>query len=112
MAQAVEDAKVVCCFMTPEYQKSDACKKELTYADNLKKRIIPCVLVDKKKWWPTGWLGFIITGKQYINFCDISDANIRTKVSDLIARIKSEPTAAAAQSLPSSSKLFELTGSF
>ncbi|CAF3791527.1 unnamed protein product [Rotaria magnacalcarata] len=43
MAEAVENAAVVCCFMTPEYQKSSACEDELAYADTKNIRIVPSI---------------------------------------------------------------------
>ncbi|CAF4386740.1 unnamed protein product, partial [Rotaria sp. Silwood2] len=90
MAKAVEDAEVVCCFMTENYQKSKPCEKELTYAENLGKRIIPCVLVDKHVWKPNDWLGIITSGLQYVNFSKTTKANRRAKVNELIARIKTQ----------------------
>jgi hypothetical protein len=107
MAKAVEEAAVVCCFMTKKYQESRPCEKELTYADEIKKRIIPCVLVDKEVWKPDGWLALITAGHQHINFCNTSEANIRNKVNVLIDRIKYEFSASATQSLSSRSKLIE-----
>ncbi|CAF4265604.1 unnamed protein product, partial [Rotaria sp. Silwood2] len=90
MAEAVEDAEVVCCFMTEKYQKSALCDKELTYADRLGKRIIPCLLVDKHVWEPSGWLGLITSRLQYVNFSKTTKANRRVKVNELIARIKTQ----------------------
>lgn len=78
MADGIENAGVVCCFMTPEYQNSENCKLELQYAKKRGKRIVPCMLGDKT-WKPSSWLGLITAGEQYINFRDISEENIHSK---------------------------------
>ena len=94
MAKAVQNAAVVCCFLTPEYQMSPNCKSELEYARTLKTRIIPCILNDKhgKKWTPSDWLGFVIAGLTYIHMPDHSESNIRSKAEELINRIRNHPS--------------------
>ena len=90
MAEGVENAVVVCCFMTPEYQKSHNCRKELQYADQKRIRIIPCMLGDTndKKWKSSNWLGIITAGLTYINMRDHSESNIRSKADELIDQIR------------------------
>lgn len=90
MADGIENAAVVCCFMTPDYQKSENCKLELQYAKKRGKRIIPCMLGDKA-WKPSSWLGLITAGEQYISFRDDSTENIRLKARQLIDQIKEQP---------------------
>ncbi|CAM4807607.1 unnamed protein product [Rotaria magnacalcarata] len=105
MADGVENAAVVCCFMTPDYEKSENCKLELQYAKKRGKRIIPCILGDKA-WKPSSWLGLITAGEQYINLRDESVENICLKTKELIGRIKEQsPTS---QLLDEPSYLFEL----
>ena len=93
MAEGVEKAAVVCCFMTPKYQESDNCRLELEYACKKRKRIIPCMLGDGndktgKKWEPTSWLGFLTAALNYVNMRDQSDTNIRLKGEELIGRVR------------------------
>jgi hypothetical protein len=85
MAEGVENASALCCFLTPQYQDSVACKDELTYAKERRVSIIPIRLM--KDWKPTGWLGFSITGLKYINFCDIA-TNKDLKINQLLAEIQ------------------------
>jgi len=85
MAEGVENAAVLCCFLTPQYQDSVACKDELTYAKERRVSIIPIRLI--KDWKPTGWLGFSITGLKYINFCDM-ETNKDLKINQLLAEIQ------------------------
>ncbi len=85
MAAGVENAEAICCFMTPKYQDSVACKDELTYAKERGICIIPIRLVPS--WKPTGWLGFTITGHKWIDFRD-TDTNIDLPIKQLIMEIQ------------------------
>ncbi|CAF1188268.1 unnamed protein product [Rotaria magnacalcarata] len=119
MAQAVEKAAVVCCFLTPDYQCSHNCRLELQYANDISKlpenqagnfRIIPCMLGDKKnpKWKPSDWLGLIISGQQWVNMKNDSDSNIRMKAQELIGRIRNEFSVLTADASHLPIKLFEM----
>ncbi|CAF1239352.1 unnamed protein product [Adineta ricciae] len=92
MAEGVENCCVLICFLTPEYQESMNCKKELTYASQLQKPIIPCLLGsnDKtNKWKPSQWLGLTITDLLYLNFTKINDENFEAKCRELLDKINS-----------------------
>lgn len=109
MAEGVENALVVCCFMTPQYQESVNCKLELEYAQKRGKRIIPCMLTKKTENFPSGWLGIIAGGGlNYVALHDTSQDNIRLKGQELIDRIKQQPPASSLQSNDKPSYLFEL----
>ncbi|CAF1581160.1 unnamed protein product [Adineta ricciae] len=84
MAAGVEKAVAICCFLTPKYQDSVACKDELTYGKEQGVCIIPIRLVPN--WKPTGWLGFTITGHKWIDFRDI-DTNMDLRIEQLISEI-------------------------
>ncbi|CAF4797410.1 unnamed protein product [Rotaria sp. Silwood1] len=109
MAEGVENATVVCCFMTPDYQKSHNCQLELEYANKKEIRIIPCMLGDKsdRKWKPSSWLGLITGGLQYINLRDDSDSNIQLRARELIDRIKNQSSASTTKLVLAPIKLFE-----
>ncbi|CAF4899864.1 unnamed protein product [Rotaria sp. Silwood1] len=85
MAAGVENAVTICCFLTPKYQDSVACKDELTYAKEQGVCIIPIRLIAN--WKPTGWLGFTITGHKWIDFRDI-DTNMDLRIQQLINEIR------------------------
>ncbi|CAF1103130.1 unnamed protein product, partial [Didymodactylos carnosus] len=93
LAEGIENAAVVCCFMTPDYQISEICKIELQYAQKRHQRIIPCMLTDIKLWKPSDWLEWITRELVYIDFHDVSQSNIHSKVRELIDRIKEHPPA-------------------
>lgn len=85
MAEGVENAAAICCFLTPKYQDSVACKDELTYAKEQHICIIPILL--EPNWKPKGWLGFTIAGHKWINFRDIG-TNMELRMQQLVAEIK------------------------
>lgn len=81
MATAVEDAAVVICFMTPKYQDNHFCQKELKYAADQRKPIIPCLMIPN--WQQSDWLGLITAGLIWLDFRDVSDENIEKKLQRL-----------------------------
>ncbi|XP_022594097.1 uncharacterized protein LOC111216749 [Seriola dumerili] len=68
MAAGVEEAAVICPVMTPAYQASRSCKKELNYADSREVMIVPVMLA--KNWEASEWLGLITAGLLWVDFRD------------------------------------------
>ncbi|KAK9540613.1 hypothetical protein VZT92_003054 [Zoarces viviparus] len=66
MAAGVEEAVVMCPFMTPAYQASRSCKKELNYADTREVIIVPVMLTSN--WEASEWLGLITAGLLWVDF--------------------------------------------
>ncbi|XP_075251402.1 uncharacterized protein LOC142343901 isoform X2 [Convolutriloba macropyga] len=66
MAFGVDNAIVVCPFMTAKYFQSKNCKKELNYADTQDKEIVP--IMAQADFKPEGWLGLITAGLLWIDF--------------------------------------------
>ncbi|XP_031158156.1 uncharacterized protein LOC116051742 isoform X2 [Sander lucioperca] len=66
MAAGVEEACVICPFMTPAYQASRSCKKELNYADSREVMIVPVMLAND--WEASEWLGLITAGLLWVDF--------------------------------------------
>ncbi|XP_058496143.1 uncharacterized protein LOC131466724 [Solea solea] len=66
MAAGVEDDAVICPFMTPEYQASRSCKKELNYAESREAIIVPVMLAEN--WEASEWLGLITAGLLWVDF--------------------------------------------
>ena len=85
MANGVENAAVVLSFATDAYSKSTNCQKELGYANQLGKEVIPVVLEPEKGFKQT-WLGTIISKLNKVNLEDENQLN--KKFDDLVARIK------------------------
>ena len=65
MALAVENASIVIPMISSEYQNSENCEKELSYADTLKKNVIPVLLEPNFR--PSGWLALVIARFKYVD---------------------------------------------
>ncbi|XP_029950923.1 uncharacterized protein LOC115390988 isoform X2 [Salarias fasciatus] len=66
MAAGVEEAAVICPFMTPAYQASRSCKKELSYADTREVVVVPLMVTDN--WEASEWLGLVTAGLLWVDF--------------------------------------------
>ncbi|CAF1097637.1 unnamed protein product [Adineta steineri] len=92
MSEAIENSAAVCCFITSKYQSSPYCKKELLYAQDCQKKLIPCLMDSDPTWKPTEWLGYAIIDIMYIDFRDLlrnkTPENLDAKCDLLIKRIK------------------------
>ena len=111
LADGVENAVMICCFVTPDYEKSENCKLEVEYAQKRSKPLILCILGDIRTWKPTTWLESITTGNIWIDFHGVSETNIHLKTGELIDRIREQCTPASystSQSVDDATYLFEL----
>ncbi|CAF4654689.1 unnamed protein product [Rotaria sp. Silwood1] len=92
MSEAIENAAAICCFITSKYQSSPYCKKELLYAQDCQKPLIPCLMDADSTWRPAEWLGYAIIDIMYIDFRDLltnkTPENFDAKCELLIKRIK------------------------
>ena len=84
MANGVEGAAMVVSFDTVAYSKSINCQKELTYATQLKKDILPILLENHNTFQDT-WLGMIIASFNGINMQD--DNQFNSAIDILVKRI-------------------------
>ncbi|CAF2614779.1 unnamed protein product [Rotaria sp. Silwood2] len=84
MACGVEGAATVVSFNTVAYSKSINCQKELTYASQLKKNIVPVLLENDKEFQNT-WLDMIIASLNAINMQD--DNQFNSSIDTLMQRI-------------------------
>ncbi len=69
--------------MTPKYQTSKSCRKELEYAEKLE---IPCRYRADFK--PFGWFGLIAAGLVWFDFRDLSDKPVNRTMNKLINYIQ------------------------
>lgn len=109
MTEAISNAAVVCCFMSPDYEDSDNRKLELEHAKKLCKRIIPCMVIDRKVWKPSPskWLRLITSSLIALDFSDPSEENIRKKTEELIRQIKIQAELSPKEPSTKGNKLFE-----
>ncbi|CAF1006613.1 unnamed protein product [Adineta steineri] len=112
LADGVENAAIVCCFLTHDYEKSDFCQFELQYAHKRQKRIIPCMLSDTKVWTPSNWLQSITKNLAPVDFYNVSEPSLmEANVEALIYRIIYQtptPQYISSQVAGGTSYLFEL----
>jgi len=66
MADAIENSNILLICMSDAYKQSVYCQSEAHYAFEKRRRLIP--LIMKSHYKPDGWLGFIVSGKLYIDF--------------------------------------------
>jgi hypothetical protein len=69
MAEGVEQAALICSFHTPAYAKSVNCTKELNYAHQLKRAIVP-VNIDGAMEYAGTWLENIVKDKEVFLLMD------------------------------------------
>ena len=65
MATGVESSSLVIICMSPKYQESENCNRELEYAKVKNKKILPIKMTSFE---PSGSLGLIIAGALYVDF--------------------------------------------
>jgi hypothetical protein len=92
MSQGVQACSVMVCFLTPAYQNSANCKRELTYALRHGRAIIPCMVGSKEQggnWKASDWLGMSIADILYLDFCGLenNDAKFKIQCGELLKRI-------------------------
>ena len=96
MAEGVENAMVICPFMTEAYQKSESCELELNYAKDCQVQIVPCMVqkqaTDGGRYKASGWLGVITAGKLWTDFRDVEEdpAKIAQQSDALLLEIASK----------------------
>ena len=111
LADGVENAVVICCFVTPDYGKSESCKLEVEYAQKRSKPLIPCNLGNASTWKPIAWLKSVTRGRIWIDFHDISASNVDLKIRELVGRIHEQyysTSYSTLQSVDDATYLFEL----
>eukprot|EP01099_Mayorella_cantabrigiensis_P000193 TRINITY_DN1086_c0_g1_i1.p1 TRINITY_DN1086_c0_g1~~TRINITY_DN1086_c0_g1_i1.p1 ORF type:complete len:784 (+),score=198.15 TRINITY_DN1086_c0_g1_i1:33-2354(+) len=88
MANGVEKAAAIVSFTSAAYQKSVNCQKELTYASQLKKNIIPVHLDTAHE--SDSWMAQIVTSLNSVNFNDQSQfdsvfQDLTTKIDAILS---------------------------
>jgi hypothetical protein len=66
MADAIENSEFVIICMSESYKLSPYCQAEATYAFQRRRKLVPLVMKAKHK--PDVWLGFITSGKIYVDY--------------------------------------------
>lgn len=95
MADAVGNASAVLMFVTRAYKESANCRREGSYAQDLRKPIIPIILEPGYSMDGTwGWLGLVLAGKLFIDMAHEKQFDVKT--SELIGEIATQTEGGAA----------------
>ena len=104
----MENAAVVCCFITADYEKSKKCKYELEYAKKRGKTIIPCLLDDTKVCEQSDWLTPIIKDLYHISLDESDIHSTATEIINYIDYQSRTPQYAILETTKKVCYLFEL----
>ena len=92
-------------------KSSKIAKLELEYAQKRRKPLISCNMGNATTWKTTAWLKSITTRDIWIDFHNVSESNIDSKIRELVGRIHelcSSTPYLASQSVDDATYLFEL----
>ncbi|KAJ3032736.1 hypothetical protein HDV00_007174 [Rhizophlyctis rosea] len=84
MYEAVTKCRVVCTCLTKKYELSANCKRELCFAADLRKSIIPARL-DRG---PFTWTALVVAGQLYIELVDLEGPAWEAKMDELAKEIR------------------------
>lgn len=94
MANAIENSQFVIICMSETYKSSPYCQAEANYAFQRQCKLVP--LLMKPRYKPDGWLGFITSGKIYVDFTkhelDVACMMLRKEIDDKREVIGNKPT--------------------
>lgn len=83
MAEGVQGAAAVVCFMSEQYQLSENCRLELKFSKQSGVAIVP-VMLESGGWRAAGWLGILTAGALWTTL-DLDDMD--SSVKNLASRI-------------------------
>jgi tetratricopeptide (TPR) repeat protein len=88
VAQGVQGAAVVICFLSQQYQLSENCKLELKFACQTGIPIVPVMLEDDRAegWRPSEWLGVITAGALWTPLS--ADSGFDQSITNLIVQLQ------------------------
>ncbi|CAF3126436.1 unnamed protein product, partial [Rotaria sp. Silwood2] len=83
MSEAIENSRIILVCYSNAYKESANCQSECTYANDLKRTIIP--LRMESNYRPNGWLKIIIGDRLYVDFIKY---DFETAFKDLIKQLE------------------------
>jgi hypothetical protein len=86
MSEIIENAWVVICLVTPAFQSSNECLRQLSYAQSHNKPIIP--IIAESNWSPTGGLKYSISNIQSLKWGSVQPSDVAPKMSELFLRLR------------------------
>mmetsp|Transcript_46768 Transcript_46768/g.101575 ORF Transcript_46768/g.101575 Transcript_46768/m.101575 type:complete len:99 (+) Transcript_46768:644-940(+) len=64
--EGISSSVVILALLSPEYVRSENCRREFQLATERRKLIVPVLVSDLEVWPPRGALGPLLTGKLYV----------------------------------------------
>ncbi|XP_066288740.1 uncharacterized protein [Branchiostoma lanceolatum] len=65
ISAAIQEAAIVLIAFSEDYVKSPFCKREVNFAQEKKREIVPMKMTE---YTPDDWLGFLLSGILYVDF--------------------------------------------
>ncbi|CAF1598322.1 unnamed protein product, partial [Didymodactylos carnosus] len=90
MANAIENSEFIFICTSHAYKQSAYCQSEAHYAYERRCQLIPLKVIEKYR--PDGWLGFILSGKVYIDFSKTDFDNAYQRLMSEIDRYRNQET--------------------
>lgn len=95
MADGLEGAALVIACISPDYSASPACRAEVAYAGQLRRRIVPAKVAAVD---PRGWLGVAVSGLLYFDLTGGCGEGTAAATARLVAAVASAAPAPASPS--------------
>lgn len=86
MSENIENAWVVVCLITANFQSSNECLKQLRYAQTHNKSVIPVII--ESNFTPQGGLSYSIADIQHIKWGTVQPTDVAVKMSELFLRLR------------------------
>ena len=90
MAEGVQGAACIICFMSPAYQESANCKLELKFAQQSGVPIVPVMM--QANWRASDWLGIITAGALWTPLYNDFETGIKGIISQMEKSVAPAPT--------------------
>ena len=91
LADGVQNAAIVCCFISSDYEQSENCQLELQYAHKRGKRVILFMLCSAQSWEPSSWLASSIKEFECIRYEEDCYSDIDFSADWLMYQIEHKP---------------------
>jgi len=83
MAEGVENAACILCFIDQAYQDSANCQSELKFAKQCGVPLVPIMM--ESNWRATGWLGIVLAGALW---CPLQEQSFDADIDKLVSQIR------------------------
>ena len=93
LVDGVENAAIVCCFISSNYEQEEHCQLELQYAHKRGKRVILFILCHIHSWQPSPWLKPMVKDLESVAYVENCLSDINLGAGYLLFLMKKQPLA-------------------